>query len=106
MRHERHCSSFLILFIIFVYYLQFKSQELKSDQQGVRDGSSELSWKQFKKISQKLRRQVDNIAARRKHKFYEEEPAKEEVEGSLQQSRTVIYNRIDKAGSTTLISKS
>lgn len=49
---------------------------------------------------------MDNIAARRKHKFYEEEPGKEEVEGSLQQSRTVIYNRIDKAGSTTLISTS
>ena len=49
---------------------------------------------------------MDNIAARRKHKFYEEEPGKEEVEESLQQSRTVIYNRIDKAGSTTLISKS
>ena len=101
MRYEKHCSSFLVMIILFVYYLQFNSIEM---QRGQKRQGSEVSWNRFKKISTKLRRQVDMIAARRKQKFYEED-SEEEVEEPLKQARTIIYNRIDKAGSTTMISK-
>ena len=61
-----------------------------------------LSKQLFMKRTKELRREVDNIAAQQGaviRKQYRKTVDK------IIQSRTIVYNRIDKAGSTTLISK-
>ena len=103
LRYNKHWALMLILLICCVYLLLlFSSTEKKNKQSAAVSqwSSSIMSLKQFKKTSQKLRNQVNKIAARKKERFIKEDTRSE----PLVQSRTVIYNRIDKAGSTTLIS--
>ena len=103
MRYNKHWAIMLILLICCVYLLLlFSATEKKNKQSAVlsQGSSSIMSLKQFKKTSQKLRNQVNKIAARKREKFIKEDTRSE----GLKQSRTIIYNRIDKAGSTTLIS--
>ena len=103
MRYNKHWAVMLILIICSVYLLLLlSSTERKNTQSAaLSEWSSTIkSLKQFKKRNQKLRNQVDKIAARKKERFIKEDTSSEPVK----QSRTIIYNRIDKAGSTTMIS--
>ena len=61
-----------------------------------------VSRKSFWKRNQDLRRKIDSIAAL--HGPAVRKPVKQIVLPVIQ-SRNIVYNRIDKAGSTTLISK-
>ena len=103
MRYNKHWAVMLILIICSVYLLLLlSSTERKNTQSAALSewSSTITSLKQFKKRNQKLRNQVDKIAARKKERFIKEDTSSEPVK----QSRTIIYNRIDKAGSTTMIS--
>ena len=63
-----------------------------------------VSRKSFWKRNQDLRRKIDSIAAL--HGPAVRKPVQQIVAPSqVIQSRNIVYNRIDKAGSTTLISK-
>ena len=105
MRYSKHWTLLLLCLILLVYLLQFRSQTLKIKKKKKESVSewtsmSRLNLNRFKKRSQKLRTKVDKIASRRNKRFLSEETTEEVIK----QSRTIIYNRIDKAGSTTMIS--
>ena len=95
----------LILLICSVYLLLlFSPRERKNKESAAfrKEWSiTTSSLKEFNKRSEKLRNEVDKIAARKKEKFLKEVTTSEQIK----QSKTIIYNRIDKAGSTTLISR-
>ena len=61
-----------------------------------------VSRKAFWRKTQELRRRIDSIAA--KHGSAIRKPYDKSIDKIIQ-SRNIVYNRIDKAGSTTLISK-
>ena len=103
MRYNKHWAVMLILLICSVYLLLLLSSTERKNKQSETHSqwfTTSTSLKQFKRRQQKLRNQVDKIAARKKERFITEETRSE----PLKQSRTIIYNRIDKAGSTTMIS--
>ena len=60
-----------------------------------------MSLQQFKRRTNTLKKEVDHIASIMND--YEDEEDVEPVR--VKQSNTIVYNRIDKAGSTTLISR-
>ena len=62
----------------------------------------EMSRKSFLKKTQYLRHKIDAVAS--KHGAAIRKPLHVKTTSTVQ-SRTIVYNRIDKAGSTTLISK-
>ena len=62
--------------------------------------NNKLSLAQFKQRTKALRTRVDNIAG---HKYHGNDNDFVEAR-DVKQSNTIVYNRIDKAGSTTLIS--
>ena len=102
MRYNKHWAIMLILLICSVYLLLlFSPRERKNKENAALSNEwSITSLKEFNKRSEKLRNEVDKIAARTKERFIKEDtPLK-----VIKQSKTIIYNRIDKAGSTTLIS--
>ena len=63
---------------------------------------SNMSRQDFWKKTQELRRKIDSIAAQHGAAIRKPYPG---TSDTIKQSRTIVYNRIDKAGSTTLISK-
>ena len=60
-----------------------------------------MSLQQFKRRTNTLKKEVDHIASIMKD--YEDEEDVEPVR--VKKTNTIVYNRIDKAGSTTLISR-
>ena len=105
MRYNKHWAIMLILLICSVYLLLlFSPRERKNKESAALSNEWSIatsSLKEFNKRSEKLRNEVDKIAARKKEKFVKEVTMSEQIK----QSKTIIYNRIDKAGSTTLISR-
>ena len=104
MRYNKHWAIMLILLICSVYLLLlFSPRERKNKENAALSNEWSIttsSLKEFNKRSEKLRNEVDKIAARTKERFIKEDTPSEVIK----QSKTIIYNRIDKAGSTTLIS--
>ena len=103
MRYNKHWALMLILLICSVYLLLlFSPRERKKKESAAlsNEWSITTSLKEFNKRSEKLRNEVDKIASRKKEKFIKEDTMLEQIK----QSKTIIYNRIDKAGSTTLMS--
>ena len=64
--------------------------------------NKDISRKSFLKRTQDLRRRIDGVAAM--HGRAIRKPLNRNIQ-QISQSRSIVYNRIDKAGSTTLISK-
>ena len=108
MRYNQHCVLFLIILIILMFHLQQVSisRGTMSEDEIFRTGrkvllKDRINSRQFRTRTIALRRVVDAIAGRQPNfKSQEESPS------SIKKSNTLVYNRIDKAGSTTLISMS
>ena len=107
----------LIMMIMLVYILQQNSDILdklprhKVEKSNPYSNSpnlrkilqQEMSRKSFLKKTLYLRHKIDAVAS--KHGAAIRKPLHVKSTSTVQ-SRTIVYNRIDKAGSTTLISKS
>ena len=108
MRYNQHCVLFLIIFIILMFHLQQVSisRGTMSEDEIFRTGrkvllKDRINSRQFRTRTNALRKVVDAIAGRQPNfQSQEERPS------SIKNSNTLVYNRIDKAGSTTLISMS
>ena len=96
----------LITLILLIYHLEYVSISNKTDNP-IFNGKERvilkdrMSLQQFKRRTNTLKKEVDNIASIMKD--YEDEEDVEPV--IVKKSNTIVYNRIDKAGSTTLISR-
>ena len=107
MRYNQHCVLLLITFILLIYHLQQVTifSKTSSKDEIFRTGrrvlfKDKMSSKQFRIRNNALRKVVDSIAGRQPNfRSQKERPS------TLKSSKTLVYNRIDKAGSTTLISK-
>ena len=108
MRYNQHCVILLISFILLIYYLQQVtiSTNPMSEDEIFRTGrrvllKDRINLRQFRTRTSALKKVVDSIAGRQpNHKSAEAEKS-----STIKSSNTLVYNRIDKAGSTTLISK-
>ena len=106
MRYNQHCVLLLITFILLIYHLQQVTlfSKTSSEDKIFRTGrrvlfKDKMSPKQFRIRNNALRKVVDSIAGRQPNfRSQKERPS------TLKSSKTLVYNRIDKAGSTTLIS--
>ena len=108
MRYNQHCVLFLITLIILMFHLQQVSiySGTISEDEIFRTGrkvllKDKINPRQFRTRTNALRKVVDAIAGRQPN-FH----SQEESPSSIKNSNTLVYNRIDKAGSTTLISMS
>ena len=108
MRYNQHCVLFLITLIILMFHLQQVSisRGTMSEDEIFRTGrkvllKDRINSRQFRTRTNALRKVVDAIAGRQPN-FHSQEGSP----SSIKNSNTLVYNRIDKAGSTTLISMS
>ena len=108
MRYNQHCVLFLITLIILMFHLQQVSisRGTMLEDEIFRTGrkvllKDKINPRQFRTRTNALRKVVDAIAGRQPNfQSQKERPS------SIKNSNTLVYNRIDKAGSTTLISMS
>ena len=107
MRYNQHCVLFLITLIILMFHLQQVSisRGTMSEDEIFRTGrkvllKDRINSRQFRTRTNALRKVVDAIAGRQPNFKSQKRPS------SIKNSNTLVYNRIDKAGSTTLISMS
>ena len=106
MRYNQHCVLLLITLIILMFHLQQVSifSGTISEDEIFRTGrkvllKDRINSRQFRTRTNALRKVVDVIAGRQPNfNTQKERPS------SIKTSNTLVYNRIDKAGSTTLIS--
>ena len=92
----------LLLFIFLVYFKGVKQESFKSNSRSILSASMTLQ--NFKSKTNALKKEVNAIASKNKYEEYKSEADDENIKKvPLKQSRTIVYNRIDKAGSTTLI---
>ena len=106
MRYNQHCVLLLITLIILMFHLQQVSifSGTISEDEIFRTGrkvllKDRINSRQIRTRTNALRKVVDVIAGRQPNfKLKKERPS------SIKTSNTLVYNRIDKAGSTTLIS--
>ena len=104
MRYNQHCVLLLITFILLIYHLQQVTIFSKTEDKIFRTGrrvllKNRMNSKQFRIRTNTLKKVVDAIAGRQPN-FR----SKKMRPTSIESSNTLVYNRIDKAGSTTLIS--
>ena len=106
MRYNQHCVLLLITFILLIYHLQQVTifSKISSEDKIFRTGrrvllKDRMNSKQFRTRTNALKKVVDAIAGRQPN-FR----SKKMKPTSIESSNTLVYNRIDKAGSTTLIS--
>ena len=107
MRYNQHCVLFLITMILLIYHLQretiFSSKNKNNDMIAITGRrvllKDRINSNHFRTRTNTLKKIVDAIAGR-KPNF----KSVEAIPSSTKSSRTLVYNRIDKAGSTTLIS--
>ena len=106
MRYNQHCVLLLITFILLIYHLQQVTifSETSAEDKIFRTGrrvllKNKMNSKQFRIRTNALKKVVDAIAGRQPN-FR----SKKMRPTSIESSNTLVYNRIDKAGSTTLIS--
>ena len=106
MRYNQHCVLLLITFILLIYHLQQVTifSKISSEDEILRTGKrvllkNRMNSKQFRIRTNALKKVVDAIAGRQPN-FR----SKKLRPTSIKSSNTLVYNRIDKAGSTTLIS--
>ena len=106
MRYNNHCVIMLITLILLIYHLEYVSI-LNKTETPIFNGKERvilkdrMSLQQFKRRTNTLKKEVDHIASIIND--YEDEEDVKPVR--VKQSNTIVYNRIDKAGSTTLISR-
>ena len=106
MRYNNHCVIMLITLILLIYHLEYVSI-LNKTENPIFNGKERvilkdrMSLQQFKRRTNTLKKEVDHIASIINE--YEDEEDVKPVR--VKQSNTIVYNRIDKAGSTTLISR-
>ena len=106
MRYNNHCVIMLITLILLIYHLEHVSI-LNNTENPIFNGKERvilkdrMSLQQFKRRTNTLKKEVDHIASII-NDFEDEEDVKPV---RVKQSNTIVYNRIDKAGSTTLISR-
>ena len=106
MRYNNHCVIMLITLILLIYHLEYVSI-LNKTENPIFNGKERvilkdrMSLQQFKRRTNTLKKEVDHIASIIND--YEDEEDVKPVR--VKQSNTIVYNRIDKAGSTTLISR-
>ena len=90
-----------IAIILLFYHWDGFNNANKINQPGREILRDKMTLAQFNVRTNKLKKQVDTIAE--KMSDISDEEKLESV--SVKHSNTIVYNRIDKAGSTTLISK-
>ena len=106
MRYNNHCVIMLITLILLIYHLEYVSISNETENP-IFNGKERvilkdrMSLQQFKRRTNTLKKEVDHIASIIND--YEDEEDVKPVR--VKQSNTIVYNRIDKAGSTTLISR-
>ena len=93
---------FLLIIIFLVYFKSVKQESMKNSRIIL---SEKMSLQNFKSKTNALKKEVNDIASKNKYEEYSSEADENLKKVPLKQSRTIIYNRIDKAGSTTLIGK-
>ena len=104
MRYKNHFTLMLIVLIISVFYLQRVTINSKSNLNKDRVIlNQKMSILQFKRRNTALRREVDMIAGQTD--LIDDNVLESSNGNIVKDSKTIVYNRIDKAGSTTLISK-
>ena len=94
---------FLLLIIFLVYFKSVKQDSAKKKSNSRITLSEKMSLQKFKSKSNALKKEVNDVASKKKYEEYSSEADENLEKVPLKQSRTIIYNRIDKAGSTTLI---
>ena len=94
----------LLLFIFLVYFKGVKQEYFKEKSNSRNILSASMTLQNFKSKTNALKKEVNAIASKNKYEEYKSEADDENIKKvPLKQSRTIVYNRIDKAGSTTLI---
>ena len=106
MRYNNHCVIMLITLILLIYHLEHVSilNNTENPIFNVKERvilKDRMSLQQFKRRTNTLKKEVDHIASIIND--YEDDEDVKPVR--VKQSNTIVYNRIDKAGSTTLISR-